>query len=200
MWGRDLSGYDPDGPLPDVDPDVDGATRSPGAGCATTATRSRWPPEWRALAEQQVALSIRELIIEVTARTSFIGTPGQVAEQINRHVQEDAADGYIFVPHLTPHGLDEFVDGGAGAAGAGRVPRRVRRARRCATTSGLERPPSPYHGRAAGRAMTSVAPIPTGDDQRAGGHPLDNVVWQRCAPRNATWPKATVPPCATART
>ena len=26
VWGRDLSGYDPDGPLPDVDPDVDGST------------------------------------------------------------------------------------------------------------------------------------------------------------------------------
>ncbi len=26
------------------------------------------------------------------------------------HVQADAADGYILVPHLTPHGLDGFVD------------------------------------------------------------------------------------------
>jgi hypothetical protein len=25
-------------------------------------------------------------------------------------VQADAADGYIFIPHLTPHGLDDFVD------------------------------------------------------------------------------------------
>jgi len=25
-------------------------------------------------------------------------------------VQADAADGYILVPHLTPHGLDRFVD------------------------------------------------------------------------------------------
>ena len=65
--------------------------------------------KWRELAEAK-SLSIRELIIEVTARTSFTGTPGQVAEKINRHVQEDAADGYIFVPHLTPHGLDEFID------------------------------------------------------------------------------------------
>ena len=27
-----------------------------------------------------------------------------------RNVQDDAADGYIFVPHLTPHGLDDFVE------------------------------------------------------------------------------------------
>ena len=29
---------------------------------------------------------------------------------INDYVQADAADGYILVPHLTPHGLDRFVD------------------------------------------------------------------------------------------
>ena len=56
-------------------------------------------------------LSIRQLIIEVTTRSSFVGTAAQVAEKIDRYVQEDAADGYILVPHLTPHGLDEFVDG-----------------------------------------------------------------------------------------
>ena len=33
-----------------------------------------------------------------------------MADTINDHVQNDAADGYIFVPHLTPHGLDEFID------------------------------------------------------------------------------------------
>ena len=25
-------------------------------------------------------------------------------------MQSDACDGFILVPHLTPHGLDEFVD------------------------------------------------------------------------------------------
>ena len=64
---------------------------------------------WRERAEAK-SLSIRELIIEVMSRTTFVGTPSEVADQINRHVQDDAADGYIFVPHLTPHGLDEFVD------------------------------------------------------------------------------------------
>jgi hypothetical protein len=29
---------------------------------------------------------------------------------MNRFVQEDADDGLILVPHLTPAGLDEFVD------------------------------------------------------------------------------------------
>ena len=45
LWNRDLSGYDPDGPLPDIDPDP-GENTSPGAGpaCGCTATRSPSPP------------------------------------------------------------------------------------------------------------------------------------------------------------
>ncbi|HYZ02758.1 MAG TPA: F420-dependent methylene-tetrahydromethanopterin reductase, partial [Candidatus Binatia bacterium] len=54
--------------------------------------------------------SIRELIIEVTGRQSFVGTPAHVAEQIDTLVQADASDGFILVPHITPGGLDEFVD------------------------------------------------------------------------------------------
>jgi alkanesulfonate monooxygenase SsuD/methylene tetrahydromethanopterin reductase-like flavin-dependent oxidoreductase (luciferase family) len=66
--------------------------------------------QWRELAESR-NLSIRELIIETSARQSFIGTAAQVAEQIDSYVQADASDGFILVPHLTPGGLDEFVDG-----------------------------------------------------------------------------------------
>jgi FMN-dependent oxidoreductase (nitrilotriacetate monooxygenase family) len=108
VWGRDLSGYDPDGPLPDVDPDVNGM------GITRGRVRHEQDPlavatKWRELAEAK-HLSIRELIIEVTTRTAFIGTPNRVAATIDEYVQADAADGYILVPHLTPHGLDEFVD------------------------------------------------------------------------------------------
>ena len=53
---------------------------------------------------------IRELIIEVTGRLGFVGTPAEVAADIDRFVQEDASDGFILVPHLTPAGLDDFVD------------------------------------------------------------------------------------------
>ena len=65
--------------------------------------------KWRELAERK-GLSIRQLVIEVTARSAFVGSPATVAETIDRYVQDDAADGYILVPHLTPHGLDRFVD------------------------------------------------------------------------------------------
>jgi FMN-dependent oxidoreductase (nitrilotriacetate monooxygenase family) len=108
VWNRDLSGYDPDGPLPSVDPDVSGPSIIQGRASMfpdPLGTAARW----RALAEEK-KLSIRDLIIEVTGRQSFIGTPEQVASEINRFVQEDASDGFILVPHLTPGGLDEFVD------------------------------------------------------------------------------------------
>ena len=61
----------------------------------------------RAQAEK---LSIRELVIAVTSRQQFVGTADQIATEIDQYIQADACDGFIFVPHLTPHGLDEFVD------------------------------------------------------------------------------------------
>ena len=64
---------------------------------------------WRALAEAK-SLSIRELMIEVTAASVVRGHPQQVAGQIEKAVALRAADGFILVPHVTPGGLDEFAD------------------------------------------------------------------------------------------
>ncbi|MEV4347260.1 NtaA/DmoA family FMN-dependent monooxygenase [Actinoplanes sp. NPDC049596] len=110
LWNRDLSSYDPDGPLPSVDPDVSDNHIARGRA----SVRMHRDPiavanEWRARAEAE-KLSIRELIIEVTGRQNFIGTPTSVASSINELVQADASDGFILVPHVTPGGLDEFAD------------------------------------------------------------------------------------------
>ena len=108
VWNRDLSHLDPDGPLPEVEPDLSertiirGRTNAYPDPAGTAAA-------WRELATAK-GLSIRELMIEVTARASFVGTPAQVAEQIDNYVQLDAADGFILVPYITPGGLDEFAD------------------------------------------------------------------------------------------
>ncbi|WP_181771838.1 NtaA/DmoA family FMN-dependent monooxygenase [Amycolatopsis pittospori] len=108
VWSRDLSDYDADGPLPEIDPDPDaepltwGRVRHEKDPLAVAA-------KWRAIAEEK-KLSIRELVIEVTARQQFVGTARQVAESVNEYVQGDAADGFVLVPHLTPGGLDAFVD------------------------------------------------------------------------------------------
>lgn len=106
VWGRDLSDYDPDGPLPDVDPVVDSDITQGRVRHGDPIAVARRFRE-RAAAEK---LSIRELIIAVTSRQQFVGTPAHIAEEIDTYVQADACDGFILVPHLTPHGLDEFVD------------------------------------------------------------------------------------------
>lgn len=109
FWNRDLSAYDPDGPLPDVDPLPEpedpllfqGQVRPTGDVAAQVR-------EWRALATGK-GLSLRDLVVEVSARQTFVGTPAEVADQIDHRVQTGAADGFILVPHLTPGGLDDFT-------------------------------------------------------------------------------------------
>ncbi|WP_344669082.1 NtaA/DmoA family FMN-dependent monooxygenase [Catenulispora yoronensis] len=110
LWNRDLSGYDPDGPLPEIDPDVSGESISKGrAADRLYRDRIAVANEWR---EEAAAknLSIRELMIEKSAPQSFIGSAETVATRIDELVQADAADGFILVPHITPGGLDGFAD------------------------------------------------------------------------------------------
>ncbi|QMU68046.1 NtaA/DmoA family FMN-dependent monooxygenase [Streptacidiphilus sp. P02-A3a] len=110
VWNRDLSAYDPDGPLPEIDPLIGEHTIAKGrASVRNGRDPIELANEWRARAEAE-KLSIRELIAAVGGRQSFIGTPATVAETINQFVQEDASDGFILVPHITPSGLDEFAD------------------------------------------------------------------------------------------
>jgi alkanesulfonate monooxygenase SsuD/methylene tetrahydromethanopterin reductase-like flavin-dependent oxidoreductase (luciferase family) len=110
LWNRDLSSYDPDGPLPEIDPDLGEHTVARGRA----SVRMHRDPletarEWRELAERK-NYSIRELIIEVTGRQNFIGSPRTIADSIDELVQQDAADGFILVPHITPDGLGPFAE------------------------------------------------------------------------------------------
>jgi FMN-dependent oxidoreductase (nitrilotriacetate monooxygenase family) len=106
VWGRDLSGYDPDGPLPDIEPSGDTSITQGRVRHGDPVAVAR---RYRDIAEAD-NLSIRELVIAVTSRHQFVGTAAHIADEIDRYVQADACDGFILVPHLTPHGLDEFVD------------------------------------------------------------------------------------------
>ncbi|MBM7773776.1 FMN-dependent oxidoreductase (nitrilotriacetate monooxygenase family) [Actinokineospora baliensis] len=110
LWNADLSDHDPDGPLPSFDPVVGENTISRGRA----SVRMHRDPlatarEYRALAEAK-NLSIRELIIQVSGRQTFVGSAATVAARIDELVQADAADGFILVPYVTPGGLDEFAD------------------------------------------------------------------------------------------
>ncbi|WP_405909408.1 NtaA/DmoA family FMN-dependent monooxygenase [Streptomyces sp. NBC_00828] len=106
IWGVDLSSYDPDGPLPDIDPDPESALVQ---GRVKIVDPFAIAEKWRALSREK-GLSIRQTVIEASGRQSFIGTPESVAAELDEFVTHDAADGFILVPHLTPGGLDEFVD------------------------------------------------------------------------------------------
>ncbi len=109
VWNRDLSGYDPDGPLPELEPDLGEPTVVRGRADARRRDRAATVRAWRARAQER-NLSIRELVIEMTGRQSFVGSPATVAREIERFVRHEAADGFILVPHLVPSGLDEFAE------------------------------------------------------------------------------------------
>ncbi|MEV6976846.1 NtaA/DmoA family FMN-dependent monooxygenase [Kitasatospora sp. NPDC093806] len=107
IWGRDLSDHDPDGPLPDFDPD-------PGDVLLKGHARFRvdridTARQWRRLAGER-GLSIRELVTEVTGQQTFVGTPREVADAMDAFVQTGGSDGFVVTPHVTPGGLDELVD------------------------------------------------------------------------------------------
>ena len=105
VWDRDLSAFDPNGPLPDLPPAAEsisqGRVKHIKDAEATIAS-------WRQIAEAE-KLSARELVIRVSTRHSYVGTPSQVASDLAEAVRTRAADGFILVPHLTPGGLDEVV-------------------------------------------------------------------------------------------
>ena len=108
VWGRDLSDRDPDGPLPEFDP-----VPAPISATRGAARDGKDPiaiaKEWRALAEAK-NLSLRQVAIETSARSGFVGTPEQVADELARWVRAGATDGFNISPYMVPGGLDEIVD------------------------------------------------------------------------------------------
>ncbi|MGK0722932.1 NtaA/DmoA family FMN-dependent monooxygenase [Leucobacter sp. W1478] len=107
VWGQDLPGLDPNGPLPEIDPG-DGILRE-GQHNPQLIDRISNARRLRERAKSE-GLTLRELVVKETANHTFVGTPEFIANEIDRHVQGRASDGFVLVPHLTPGGLDEFVD------------------------------------------------------------------------------------------
>ncbi|MFE3229050.1 NtaA/DmoA family FMN-dependent monooxygenase [Nocardia sp. NPDC059228] len=106
IWGCDLSSYDPDGPLPEIDPIPESQLLQ---GHSTfRSARAETALRWREISAAR-GLSIRQLVIEIAARPTFVGTPAAVADAIEDFARRGGADGFIFVPHLTPTGLDDLV-------------------------------------------------------------------------------------------
>ena len=71
IWGVDLSSYDPDGPLPDIDPVPDsGLVR----GRVRVADPFAVAEKWRALSREK-GLSIRQTVIEASGRRPSSAPP-----------------------------------------------------------------------------------------------------------------------------
>jgi FMN-dependent oxidoreductase (nitrilotriacetate monooxygenase family) len=95
MLGFDVSGYDPDGPLPEIPP--------------TNASQSARD---RVVQAARRGLTIRQLAQRVGSYggLAFVGTPQTIADEMQRWLDEEGSDGFnIMFPYL-PEGLDDFVD------------------------------------------------------------------------------------------
>ncbi|WP_433223254.1 LLM class flavin-dependent oxidoreductase [Dactylosporangium sp. CS-047395] len=111
FWGKDLSGYDPDGPLPDIDPTEHELDPSRGTLPVEFRTgKLARIASWRELAAAR-NLSIRQLVIEVSpGHDSFVGTPGQVAEEWGRYLHDGVVDGFNLLLQQLPGTVEDVVD------------------------------------------------------------------------------------------
>ncbi|MDB5432995.1 MAG: nitrilotriacetate monooxygenase component [Caulobacter sp.] len=95
MLGYDVSGFDPDGPLPEIPP-----TNGSQSGRERVITLAR-----------AGNLTIRELAARVGSYggPAFVGTAQTIADEMQQWLEEEACDGFnIMFPYL-PEGLDDFV-------------------------------------------------------------------------------------------
>ena len=96
MLGHDVSGFDPDGLLPEI-PETN-ASQSARARVLDLARREN--------------LTIRELAARVGSYggAAFVGTPQTIADEMEQWLVEEGSDGFnVMFPYL-PEGLDDFVD------------------------------------------------------------------------------------------
>lgn len=110
FWGRPLSSYDPDGPLPDAAPVVASSSETRGSGfhgAKTEELTRRWRQE---AAEQN--LSILEFVRARAGRTdgAFVGSYAEVADRLADYARAGAVDGFNISPWLIPTGLDDIVN------------------------------------------------------------------------------------------
>lgn len=96
LGGVDLSGYDVDGPLPDIEAGANGKGRF---------------KQLQELARRE-NLTIRQLVLRfgvARGHIQVIGSPKTVADTIEQWFVERGADGFNVVPPLLPGGFEDFV-------------------------------------------------------------------------------------------
>nr|WP_296773091.1 LLM class flavin-dependent oxidoreductase [Rhodococcus sp. (in: high G+C Gram-positive bacteria)] len=110
-WGKDLSAYDPDGPLPEIDPVEDELDPSRGTLAIGARTgKLDQIAQWRKLAVDK-GLSIRELVLEISPASRFhSGTPAEVADRWADLVRNRVVDGFNINPYHLRDAIDDLVD------------------------------------------------------------------------------------------
>lgn len=96
LLGTDASGFDPDGPLPEI-PETN-ASKSGRERVIEAARRNN--STVRQLAERAGGYS----------GLSFVGTPQTIADQMEEWLVTEACDGFNIMFPFLPQGLDDFVD------------------------------------------------------------------------------------------
>ena len=95
--GFDLSGYPLDGPIPELP--------------ETNASKSRQLLTLELARREN--LTIRQLYLRVAGARGhwqLVGTPAQIADQLEDRFVKGGADGYNVMPPVLPAGLDDFVE------------------------------------------------------------------------------------------
>ncbi|OFI36744.1 F420-dependent methylene-tetrahydromethanopterin reductase [Arthrobacter sp. SW1] len=110
FWGRELSSYDPDGPLPEIDPVVEETSETRGSGFHGAKAREL-ADQWRAEAAEK-GWSIRQFVSSRTARidSTFTGSYSSVADTLAEYARVGAVDGFNISPWIIPSGLDDIVN------------------------------------------------------------------------------------------
>ncbi len=97
VGGFDLSGYDPDGPIPEL-PEANGAK-----------SRQQLMVD---LARRE-GLSLRQLYLRIAGargHSQIVGTPAQIAGRDGSALPGGRADGFNIMPPTLPGGLDDFIE------------------------------------------------------------------------------------------
>lgn len=110
FWGRELQEFDPDGPLPAIDPVVEETSETRGSGFHGAKAR-QLADHWRAEAKEK-SLSIRQFVSARTSRVdaTFTGSFTEVADRLVDYARTGAVDGFNISPWLIPTGLDDIVN------------------------------------------------------------------------------------------
>lgn len=96
-WGYDLSGHDPDGPVPEPSAVVHGQSR-----VKMLMQKAR---------EENYSLrDLAALAIASHGHRILVGSPAEIADDLQRWFESGAADGFNVIPASMPDGVDDFVD------------------------------------------------------------------------------------------